>query len=86
MRRLQISASAALTLAALLLAAGASPALADCVAPLAACTTQCTREFRPEHPDRRLCARQCISAYQRCERIAERNAPVAPRGGAAAQQ
>ena len=48
-----------------------SVALADCVAPLAACAMECDQRTRPGRPDRPLCAQSCISAYQRCERIAE---------------
>jgi hypothetical protein len=59
-----------LTALALLIAAPAiNPAAADCLAPLAVCATDCDQRLRPEHPDRPQCARQCISAYQRCERI-----------------
>lgn len=58
-----------LTSMLLLVPLAAGPSLADCVEPLATCVSQCTREFRPEHPDRPQCARGCISAHQRCERL-----------------
>ena len=57
------------SLALLILPVVPCPAVADCVAPLAACTMECDQTTKPENPDRPLCARRCISSYQRCERI-----------------
>ncbi len=58
-----------ISLALLILPVVPSPAMADCVAPLAACTMECDQTTKPENPDRPLCARRCISSYQLCERM-----------------